>query len=112
MEEFEKDILGKYTPLQKAEDQSKVVEAIAIVHGEFEAIHPFREGNGRVGRLIADLMALQAGRSTVIFDIEGKPRNKRLYFDAMKEVFVNKKYCPLMNIIEEALRKAEEKAKK
>lgn len=57
-------------------------------------------------------MALQAGRSTVIFDIEGKPRNKEKYFDGMKEVFVNKDYSRLMKIIEEALRKAEEKAKK
>ena len=98
--------------MQKAEDQSKVVEVIAVVHGEFEAIHPFREGNGRVGRLMADLMALQSGRSTVVFNIEGKPRNKKVYFDAMKEVFVNKDYSHLMKIIEEALEKAIEKAKK
>ena len=98
--------------MQKAEDQSKVVEAIAIVHGEFEAIHPFREGNARVGRLMADLMALQSGRSTVVFNIEGKPRNKKVYFDAMKEVFVNKDYSHLMRIIEEALEKAKEKGTK
>jgi hypothetical protein len=58
---------------------------------------------------MADLMALQAGRSTVIFNIKGKPRNKKAYFDAIKEVFVNKDYSHLMRIIEEALERAKEK---
>lgn len=37
--------------------------SLGIVHVEFIIIHPFREGNGRVARLLANLMALQARRS-------------------------------------------------
>ncbi len=111
MEEFEGDILRSYAFLEKGEDLSKVAQAIAIAHGEFEMLHPFREGNGRVGRLIADLMALRAGYPPLVFDIEGKPENKERYFKAMREVFVNKNYDPLKKMIENAMKLGIEKAK-
>ena len=111
MKEFERDILRKYTPCPKGDELSNVARAIAIVHGEFEIIHPFREGNGRVGRLIADLMALQAGYPPLIFDIGGKPQNKTIYFDAMKEVFIHKNYEPLAMIAENAIKMGIKKAK-
>lgn len=110
MEEFEKEILTRYASLRKGNDLIRVAKAIAVVHGEFEMIHPFREGNGRTGRLVADLMALQAGYPPLIFDIEGKPRNRKIYFEAMKEVFVNKNYAPLTDVIEKAIKKGLEKA--
>ena len=60
MEKFEKDQLAKYTPCN-FKDKDKIVKALAEVQVEFILIHPFREGNGRAARLIATLMALQAG---------------------------------------------------
>lgn len=39
-------------------------------------VHPFRDGNGRISRLLAILMALQAGLPILNFEhIEGKGRN-------------------------------------
>ena len=38
-----------------------VIEAPAVVHTELVLIHPFREGNGRIARILATLMALQVG---------------------------------------------------
>jgi cell filamentation protein len=112
MKEFERDVLARYAaPLRKGDDLSKVAKSIAIVHGEFEMIHPFREGNGRIGRLMADLMALQAGYPPLLFDIEGKPQRKDLYFKAMEEVFVNKNYDPLTGVIERAMKMGIEKAR-
>ena len=36
------------------------VQALALTHAEFVLIHPFREGSGRLVRLLSTLMAVQA----------------------------------------------------
>jgi len=82
MEEFEREILRRYTPCTFA-SQEEVVTALAVVHAELVRIHPFREGNGRVARLLAILMALQAGLPILDFSaIRGKRRDE--YFAAVR----------------------------
>ena len=76
-------------------DEDALIEALANVHIEYILIHPFREGNGRLGRLLAILMALQAGKPPLDFTYLTK--NKEQYIAAihaglddvepMKEVF-------------------------
>lgn len=34
---------------------------IVIAHAEFEAIHPFNDGNGRIGRIVIPLMLCAEG---------------------------------------------------
>ncbi len=41
--------------------EKHVLEAIALFHLEFEAIHPFIDGNGRTGRLILNLELIRNG---------------------------------------------------
>ncbi len=60
MEKFEQDFLACYTPCRGYSD-AELIDAIAVVHIELILIHPCREGNGRLTRLLADVMALQAG---------------------------------------------------
>lgn len=43
------------------ENRGDIVQALAVTHAKFEKIHPFSDGNGRVGRLIMLAQALQAG---------------------------------------------------
>ncbi|MDQ3661912.1 MAG: Fic family protein [Actinomycetota bacterium] len=38
-----------------------VPEAVAAVHAEFERVHPFLDGNGRVGRLLTNLLLIRLG---------------------------------------------------
>jgi len=94
MDDFEKKFLSKFTPCDKMDDDA-LIEALANVHIEYILIHPFREGNGRLGRLLAILMALQAGKPPLDFTYLTK--NKEQYIAAihaglddvepMKEVF-------------------------
>lgn len=82
MREFEKNVLARYTPCA-FDDPDKVLEALAITHCELVLIHPFREGNGRVSRLLSTLMALQAGLPLLNFGvIKGKQREA--YFAAIQ----------------------------
>ena len=68
MEKFEKEQLKKYTPCTGL-DQQAIAKALSEVHVEFELAHPFREGNGRVGRILITLMALQAGLPLLNYDL-------------------------------------------
>lgn len=60
MTAFDRGCLAVHTPCHDF-SQERLVEAIAVTHVEFILMHPFREGNGRVSRLLADVMAVQAG---------------------------------------------------
>lgn len=63
--EFERDCLHRYTPCENMDAHAHahaLAEAIAMCHVELILVHPVREGNGRLSRLLADVMAVQAGR--------------------------------------------------
>jgi len=45
-------------------------------HLEFIIIHPFRDGNGRLGRLLCTVMALQAGMPILNFELLEKDTNR------------------------------------
>lgn len=73
---LETKILSKYTPCNYNKTQ-ELAHALAIVHVEFIVIHPFREGNGRVARLLANLMALQANRGFINYTLIDKTINQK-----------------------------------
>ena len=83
-------------------DKDSLSESIAEAHAEFIVVHPFREGNGRLGRLLADIMATQAGFGPLRWSL-GHPSAKARYFAAMNRGLV-KDYGPLTALIREALR--------
>ena len=67
MTDFENEYLSRYTPCESFSDE-RLIEALAVCHVEFIIIHPFREGNGRLGRLLATVMALQADKPPLNFE--------------------------------------------
>lgn len=80
MGKYEQQYLKKYTPCNKL-DRADLVEAMAMCHVEFIIIHPFRDGNGRIGRLLTTVMALQAGMP--VLDFEPTEKNKDRYIEAI-----------------------------
>lgn len=60
----------------------------AISHVEFEALHPFKDGNGRIGRMLITLLLWQSGViSAPHFYISGYfEEHKDLYIDTMRAV--------------------------
>ena len=99
MQDFEVTFLHKYTPCFFKKDE--IAQALADVHVELVLIHPFREGNGRVSRLLAILMALQAGLPILDFsDIQGKRREA--YFMAVQEGMM-RNYKPMEAIFKKII---------
>jgi Fic family protein len=61
---------------------------MAIAHYQFEAIHPFTDGNGRTGRILNLLILVQYGLldSPVLYLSRYIIRNKRPYYDLLLRV--------------------------
>jgi len=66
MQAFETEMLAPLS--NKYTDKSLLIKDIARVHGELLFIHPFREGNGRTTRILANLMARKQGYDCLNFD--------------------------------------------
>jgi cell filamentation protein len=102
MIELEKGPLRQFTPCRFTV-MDEIVRAIAIVHTELLLIHPFREGNGRTARLLAILMALQAGLPPLDFGgIKGKGRQK--YFAAV-QAGLDRDYTPMGEVFNAVIRR-------
>jgi Fic family protein len=63
----------------------------ALAHAEFEALHPFEDGNGRVGRMLITLMLWQSGVLSAphFFVSDYFERNKDEYIERLRAVTVS-----------------------
>ncbi|WP_159565098.1 Fic/DOC family protein [Budvicia diplopodorum] len=100
LNEFEAKYLARYTP-GGGMDEEQLIEAIAIIHVEIILIHPFREGNGRLSRLLADVMAVQGGFKPL--DYQSWEQNKAQYISAIHAGMLMD-YEPMKYWVRKALR--------
>jgi cell filamentation protein len=102
MEELEKGPLREFTPC-RFNTIEQAVTALAVVHTELVLIHPFRDGNGRVARLLATLMALQAELPPL--DFSGlKGYRKKAYYAAIR-AGLDRDYKPMEDVFSGVIRK-------
>ncbi len=100
MEEFEIGPLRQFTPCRSASVED-LARAISVDHTELVLIHPFRDGNGRVARLLATLIALQAGLPPLDFGgLKGKRRKD--YFIAVR-AGLERNYKPMERIFSDVI---------
>lgn len=81
-----------------AEIDKKTKDIIALtasVHSNFEQIHPFSDGNGRIGRILMTAMLLKANLSPAVI----KQENKRLYYTFLYKAQTKKDYSQLENFL-------------
>lgn len=100
MAELEDGPLKRHTPCH-FRDKGRVITALAEVHTELLLIHPFRDGNGRLARILTVIMGLQAGLPPLDFgSIQGEERQK--YFAAVR-AGLNRNYGPMERVLEKVI---------
>lgn len=74
--------------LEEDADLAPLLVRIALIHYQFEAIHPFRDGNGRVGRLLIPLLLVSHGRlrAPLLYVSSYLERHRTEYYDHMLAV--------------------------
>lgn len=106
MQTFGDKFLCIFTPCNNMSEE-QLIHALANVHIEYILIHPFREGNGRLSRLLSTVMALQAEQP--VLDFSYMDVNKGEYFAAiqagldndkpMKEIFRRVLHASQQNVV-------------
>lgn len=96
---FEKQFLIRSGELKSLARQ-ELVSYLAECHVEFILIHPFREGNGRLSRLLCDMLAIMAGQGLLDYSLWDK--HKMFYFKAI-QAGVSGNYSPMMQLVNDIL---------
>ena len=95
MKTFNNEILSELK--NTYESKNALIKDIATVHAELLFIHPFREGNGRTARILANLMARKQGYGSLLFEKIGK-KEFELYVLAI-QLSAKKEYTKMEEFI-------------
>ncbi len=87
MKEFEKKLPCK--------SPKSIFHHCSLIHAEFEKIHPFSDGNGRIGRLLLQALLLKSGFAPVLI----KEEKRRLYYTYLRRAQLENDASPLEDFI-------------
>jgi Fic family protein len=79
-----------------AEEELDPLVRMAVGHYQFEAIHPFEDGNGRTGRILNLLFLVEQGllRQPILYLSGGIIRTKAEYYRRLREVTSAERWEP------------------
>lgn len=81
-------LLGDFERFLHLPGDLPVIVQLALMHYQFEAIHPFNDGNGRIGRLLITLMLCERGLlpQPLLYLSAFFEKNRNEYYDGLLEV--------------------------
>ncbi len=79
----------------------------SVVHNQFENIHPFRDGNGRVGRLLLNNILIKKGLPPVNIELADRVE----YYQTLQEYEKNKNLRPTIEFLLKEYKKTKNKLK-
>lgn len=87
-------------------DEIDPLVQLAIIHAQFEIIHPFNDGNGRVGRMLIPLFLFQKGMiaSPMFYISEYLEENRKKYVNELLYITDNKNWDNWVIFFLEAIR--------
>jgi Fic family protein len=81
-------VLGELETFLHGDDHLPPLVKIALAHVQFETIHPFLDGNGRVGRLLITFLLTECGvlNKPVLYLSHYFKQNRQTYYDHLQAV--------------------------
>jgi len=112
VKELEKELNLFIKWYKKNKTKFKPLTLAAIIHNQFEDIHPFQDGNGRVGRLLLNFILLKNNYTPINILLEDRAE----YYYILQEYQKNNKLRPTLQFLikqyEKTLRQVTTKNKK
>ena len=75
------------------------IHNIAQLHAEFESIHPFVDGNGRIGRVLNNYLLIREGFPPIIV----RNKEKETYYSALRSYDDSRNFKLMIRIVELAV---------
>jgi len=84
------DYLANFEKYCHYEDKDRIVQ-LAIVHAQFEIIHPFLDGNGRIGRILIPLFLYEKKllKYPALYISQFFEENRQKYYENLREISTN-----------------------
>ncbi|WP_312327278.1 Fic family protein [Stenotrophomonas sp.] len=101
MQELERSML-QYERHEDEQGELIVIAQLAIAHAQFETIHPYKDGNGRTGRLLMPLILAAEGYPPLYLS-GALLRSKDAYYDALNQVQIKGNWAPWMDMVCKAI---------
>lgn len=95
-EQLLRDLLANWEVFLHEDSQLDPLVKLAVCHYQFEAIHPFTDGNGRTGRVLNSLVLIEEGLLSlpILYLSRYLINNKNEYYRLLREVTARQAWEP------------------